>query len=288
MILRRVVAVLIAAASLPASATVSTADYDRLALLPALSTANASRDWRANGAVTPVKNEGACDSSWAFAVTGLVEGYRAVNFGQLFNLSEQELIDCNHAGSGCSGGSPIDGMRTVVTRGGLSTSASYPYTALEGTCKLGSPVATIPGAGRVPPGEPSLQAYVDKGPVLALVATNALFDNYAGGTFTGPCPAVQPTRAVLIVGYDASHWIVKNSLGPAWGSSGYILMARGANLCGIGNYAIAVSDDPLPPPAPAAPIAVPTTSRWAVVILAMGFAAFGFAALRRNRRRASA
>ena len=268
-----------------AHATVSTVDYDRLAVLPATSTATTSRDWRANGAVTPVKNEGTCDASWAFGVTGLVEGYRAVNSGTLVSLSEQELIDCNGAGSGCSGGSPIAGLRTTIARGGLATSVSYPFTAVEGSCKASIPVSTIPGAGLVPPGdEVSLKAYVDQGPVMALVAASPDFDAYSGGTFTGNCGS-NPTRAVLIVGYgtnaDGDFWIVKNSRGVSWGSSGYIFMARGTNLCGIANHAVAVSDDPLPSAiVPAKP--VPSLNAWATLLLALGFAGAALVALRRR------
>lgn len=292
MILRSLVVALLATTAATASAAVSTVDYDRLTVLPALTNPPASRDWRSNGAVTAVKNEGACDASWAFGVTGLVEGYHAINSGTLFNLSEQELVDCNGAGSGCGGGSTITGMRTVIARGGLATAASYPFTGLPGACKVAMPVATIPGAGRVPVGdETSLQGYVNQGPVMVLVGESAEFNAYSGGVFTGPC-STNPTRAMLVVGFgtggDGDYWIVKNSRGSAWGSSGYVLLQRGANRCGIANYAVAVSNDALPAPAPATPaaIAVPTSSEWAVMLLALGLAASGWAAMRGGKRKA--
>jgi hypothetical protein len=175
-------------------------------------------------------------------------------------------------------------LRTVIAKGGLAKAASYPYTAVEGTCKVTTPVATIPGAGRVPPGdEVSLQNYVARGPVLALVNASAAFDSYKNGIFNGPCSDNNPTQAVLIVGYattsGAAYWIVKNSLGASWGLQGYILMARGRNLCGIANFAIAVSNDPLPQPIASA-IPMPTLSAWAVGILLLGIATLGFMALR--------
>ena len=105
-------------------------------------------------------------------------------------------------------------------------------------------MATIPGVGRVPPGdEVSLQGYVAQGPVLALIDASPAFDSYHGGIFMGPCSDTKnPTQAVLIVGYATNggvdYWVVKNSLGTAWGVSGYIFMVRHKNICGIANFAI--------------------------------------------------
>jgi C1A family cysteine protease len=284
--LRLVIGGLLAGVAFGARAVVFTTDYDRLTVLPALAGNPADQDWRAHGAVTPVKNEGACDASWAFAVTGLVEADNFIRTSTLRNLSEQELVDCTRFGSGCGGGSPIDALRTLIAKGGLASEAAYPYTAREGTCKASIPVATIPGAGRVPPGdEVSLQNYVAQGPVLALIDASPSFDSYHSGIFAGPCSNTKsPTRAVLIVGYATSagvdYWIVKNSLGTAWGSSGYIYMVRHKNICGIANFALAVSNDPLPPRIPTAS-AVPTSSAWALGFLLLGFAALGFLTLRK-------
>jgi hypothetical protein len=268
--------------SVGASAVVDTTDYDRLALLPVLTGNPSDQDWRAHGAVLPVKNEGTCDASWAFAVAGLVESNDFIRTGTLKNVSEQELLDCTGWGSGCGGGSPISALRTVIAKGGLASTPAYPYTARQSSCKVATPVATIPGAGRVPPGdEVSLQNYVARGPVLALVNDqDPAFDSYHGGIFTGPCASRAPTRAVLIVGYTTDHWIVKNSRGNAWGAQGYIYIARNHDTCGIADFAIAVSSDPLP--APIVP-PVPTLNAWAIASLALTLATLGLVKLRRRR-----
>src|SRR5262249_26236438 len=128
--------------------------------------------------------------------------------------------------------------------------------------------------------------YVAQGPVLALVDASPAFEGYKGGIFNGPCSSgTTPTRAVLIVGYTSSYWIVKNSQGASWGAGGYIFLARGTNLCGISNFAIAVSNDPLPR-AFAGGAPVPAASPWTIAALLLGCAAIGFAALRRRHSRA--
>lgn len=60
-------------------------------------------DWRAQGAVTPVKNQGECGASWAFATTGLLEGAGQIETSTLHNLSEQQLLDCNSTNAACYG-----------------------------------------------------------------------------------------------------------------------------------------------------------------------------------------
>jgi len=191
-------------------------------------------DWRQKGAVTPVKNQGQCGSCWSFSATGAIEGWGAATVKGLKSLSEQQLVDCSGSvgNQGCNGGWPNRAIGWNAQHGSCAESA-YPYTARDGACKQCSPVIKPNGVG-TGSGETSLAGQLAALPVSVCVDASGGFQHYSGGTFSGPC-GTSINHAILAVGYTSSYWIVKNSWGTGWGSGGYIFMARGKNLCGIGS-----------------------------------------------------
>ena len=92
-----------------------------------------SVDWRKSFKVSSVKNQGDCGSCWAFSSVGAVESAWAIKHNVLYNLSEQELIDCSSENHGCEGGS-MDLAFQYIIDNGLCDNSSYPYVAIDGQC----------------------------------------------------------------------------------------------------------------------------------------------------------
>lgn len=202
-----------------------------------------SIDWVAKGAVTPVKNQAQCGSCWAFSATGSMEGTYFVASGKLVSLSEEDLVQCDHNGDqGCQGGL-MDNAFEWVSKNGICSEASYPYTSgtgTTGTCKKGcTPVVTLTGHTDVPSkDEDALKAAVSKQPVsVAIEADKSAFQLYKSGVLDNPACGTQLDHGVLVVGYGTAsgkdYWKVKNSWGASWGEQGYLRMVRGKNQCGI-------------------------------------------------------
>ena len=88
---------------------------------------NDSVDWRAQGAVNPVKDQGRCGSCWAFSATGAIESAHAIQSGELLSLSDQQTTSCA-LGFGCGGGWQWAGF-LYAESSALELDSDYPYTS---------------------------------------------------------------------------------------------------------------------------------------------------------------
>ncbi|KAK3598002.1 hypothetical protein CHS0354_042356 [Potamilus streckersoni] len=207
-------------------------------------------DWRTEGYVTGVKNQGQCGSCWAFSTTGSLEGQHFKKNGKLVSLSEQNLVDCSQkeGNDGCQGGLMDQAFEYIIHNKGIDTEESYPYRAKNGACKFkkANIGATEVSCMDIEHGnETDLQlAVATVGPIsVGIDASHVSFQLYKTGVYTeSACSSVNLDHGVLVVGYGTescqNYWLVKNSWGTSWGMQGYIMMAKDYNnMCGIATQA---------------------------------------------------
>ncbi len=207
-----------------------------------------SFDWRHFKKVTPVRNQGACGSCWAFAALGAYEGNYAIRNTSLINASEQDLLSCSGAGS-CKGGWWGPSFDYLIATG-VAREADYPYTASDSPCQnpTSRPYRAVAwgfvvDGGGVPTIAQMKAALCQYGPLAVAVRATPAFQAYTGGVFdeTDPLPI---NHGVTLIGWDDEKgdygaWLIKNSWGPWWGSTcdhgterGYMWIAYGSNRIG--------------------------------------------------------
>jgi C1A family cysteine protease len=207
----------------------------------------ASVDWRAKGAVTPVKNQGQCGSCWSFSTTGAVEGINQITTGSLLSFSEQQLVDCSGSfgNMGCNGGLMDDAFQYIV-KNKLELESDYSYKGVDGKCKVDESKGKVQlkGYKDVQANSPKqLMAALANQPVsVAIEADTSVFQSYSTGIISSSACGTNLDHGVLVVGYGTEagkdYYILKNSWGADWGEKGFFRIARdasknGPGICGL-------------------------------------------------------
>ncbi|KAL6846216.1 hypothetical protein ACP4OV_023664 [Aristida adscensionis] len=209
-----------------------------------------TKDWREDGIVSPVKDQGHCGSCWTFSTTGALEAAYTQATGKPVSLSEQQLVDCAGAYNnfGCHGGLPSQAFEYIKYNGGLDTEESYPYKGVNGICHYSPNDVGVKVADSV---NITLGAEDELKDAVGLVRPVSVafevidgFRMYKSGVYTSDHCGTTPmdvNHAVVAVGYGVEngvpYWLIKNSWGADWGDHGYFKMEMGKNMCGIATCA---------------------------------------------------
>lgn len=212
--------------------------------------------------VTPVKDQGACGSCWAFSAIGSIEHGHKLESGETVDLAEQQLVDCDKTSSGCDGGMTYTAM-TFLSGKPIYTTASYPYTARDGSCKTGTDSGVrITGYNGLAKTEEALLQGLNVQAVSIIVYADSSFQAYQSGVINAPTTC-SLNHGVLATGYTSEYIKIKNSWGTSWGEAGYIRVKRSTEGCGPYGMFYSTNSYPKgfnPSPSPPAPTPRPTPS----------------------------
>jgi hypothetical protein len=84
-------------------------------------------DWRSLGAVTEVRAQDNCGACWAITAVETLESAIYLATGELYTLSETEVILCNEDCKMCSGGWPENAFDYIMEHGGIPLQNDLAY-----------------------------------------------------------------------------------------------------------------------------------------------------------------
>lgn len=119
--------------------------------------------------------------SWAFSAIQALEAANAITNGQLYDLSEQQLVDCSGptGNEGCNGGLMNNAYDYLISAGGSCQTKDYPYTGRDGSCKKCTPSVVVKGYDTAPSGNDGLAKTLQRGPVAVALAATSSFQFYS-------------------------------------------------------------------------------------------------------------
>ena len=183
---------------------------------------------------SPVQDQIRCASCYAFSAMGTFEVMFAMHEKSIYNLSEQEIIDCSTQNNGCIGGNPFFVFEYMMQED-ISTEIDYAYTGVKGTCKDISYARKVSQSFDyffLDPNIFDLLEVLEEGPVAVVLHANEAFKNYSSGVFDDKNCKGTLNHSMVALGYNLNHptpyILLKNSWAEDWGEKGYIRMAIGA------------------------------------------------------------
>lgn len=221
-----------------------------------------SFDWRNyNGKdwTTPIRDQGGCGACWAFSSASVVEAKSNINLGNAtYNpyISVQDIIsNANPTKSNCNGGFEADALSYIKNTGVVKENCmTYTGTNSGTMCSNGpNEKLRITNYVKISPNVNVIKNAISTyGPVTAYMIVCGDFDglgvnNHAGDVYfdwscyqdgldcySGNCEL--NWHSISIVGYNSDGWIIKNSWGNTWGSSGFATIAYQDSVYNRGSW----------------------------------------------------
>lgn len=201
------------------------------------------RDWRIEGALSPIKDQGGCGSCWAFAATETIESHYKIHVAPSSSvpvLAPQAFVNCVENPDKCGGSGGCQGATQEMAfayamEHGVPLEQDMEYKGHEDKCEVYQSHVTISNFVHLQHNDKDAfkRALGTKGPLAVAVAADRWY-TYGGGDFKGGCwekfgvqlESCTLNHAVVAVGYTTTHWIVRNSWGEHWGEGGCIYLSR--------------------------------------------------------------
>lgn len=237
-----------------------------------------SLDLRDLNVVPPTRDQGSCGSCWSFSKTGSLESAVAAQTGKFLDLSEQELVSCDHSQYGCDGGLLTD-FKYQIDKG-QSLESDFPYTARDSACKTGLKAAAK-GVSFAYAGQSNRRA-TEQEVMCALYKTHTIpwitvsaNNNWSSApkSYKTPynrCGRGQTNHAVGVVGWykanGKTQFIMRNSWGKGFGDGGFMSLPLGCDNFGEEIAYIITDAAPCKPPLVKLPAEVTTMPEVEVVL----------------------
>lgn len=167
------------------------------------------KDWREDGAFTPVKDQGGCGSCWAFAATECMESHYMIATKDEAILAPQYYVNCvvnekKCGGTGGCEGAIVELAFNLTAKVGIPLEKDLPYKGRDASCGTYPEAVTCDGYHHLSPNDPDEleTALATVGPVAVSAAAN--WGRYGGGVFEGGCSSRDCSidHAILAVGYE--------------------------------------------------------------------------------------
>jgi C1A family cysteine protease len=221
--------------------------YEPVQTMPESGSLPSTFDWKNQGAVTPVKDQGQCGSCWAFSATEGSESAWFLAGHTLTELSPQEVVSCDTKCEGCNGCDLPEAFSYIESKG-LETEQEYPYTSgtteKNGNCEYQSSevVAYITGweYATQTKNETQMQVAMYQYGPLSICVDAQTWQFYRGGVITSNC-GTRLDHCVQATGWNTAqnppYWLIRNSWGASWGEQGYVWVEMYKDLCGVAEEA---------------------------------------------------